>query len=191
MEQGSPETPQKVSNPAKKCVGCADLFMPQQEAQRRCAKCISVILTSLRDMPTLAIVAALEVAAGQPGWRQAVTPVDLVQTLNELLQADPAGTTALMELRAPVSEAVFNHPTIKTLVEHGQAYTTPLGLLNGLLGARDIGGHAYGAIAKTVNKDGSGGILEFVLVREGDDGIAEAERVAPQNEVGGSPSDSS
>ena len=82
-----------------------------------------------------------------------------IRVLNEALAADPVAVKQLMSLGVEVNtEALRDHPTIQvgSSVPGGPVVLRPLGLVNGLLGARDDG---WGFVAAVT--DDAGDILGF------------------------------
>lgn len=66
--------------------------------------------------------------------RNAVTPAEMVDYLNGLLDLDRAAVAALVANRVPCNREMADHPTAQVGVQHGAFWIGLLGLLNGAFG---------------------------------------------------------
>jgi hypothetical protein len=62
-----------------------------------------------------------------------MTTAYIVNTLNDLLDADPEAIRALVDYRAPCSVVLAHHPTVQARREEKGYSISVIGLLNGLI----------------------------------------------------------
>lgn len=90
------------------------------------------------------------------GIRENITPQEVVDFLNSLLQVDANAIHNLVEERVPCNEAMADHPLVQVVGGvSGMASVGFLGILNGMFGARpsdDPDYPGYGIIAADYDK---------------------------------------
>lgn len=97
--------------------------------------------------------------------KESITPQEVVEFLNSLLEIDGKAMSDLFSSRVPCNEGLRDHPTVQVAV-----YDPPvprvgiLGVLNGLFGTFDSSD--WGCIAMDMNREGSNEILQFRVLTE-------------------------
>ena len=84
--------------------------------------------------------------------KKTVTIDDVIQVLNEMVEADGPATAALIANRVPCNKSLADHPSIQVAKQHGGFHVGMLGVLNGLFGTYE---------------DGMGPIAAFFVEEEG------------------------
>lgn len=93
--------------------------------------------------------------------KQQITPREVVDFLNELLEIDRIGVSNLFNNRVPVNNDLAGHPTLQVRGNSDDpASMATLGLINGLFGVDKDG---WGCIYRSLEGD-SDIIIEFGLV---------------------------
>lgn len=105
----------------------------------------------------------------------AITPRDVVEVLNRILEADHAAVSALATNRVPCNGELAADPTVQVWARRSGFHVGLLGVLNGLFGVDEEG---WGSIAADVE---NGEIVRFRLLTEED----RRPRVARAEEAGG------
>lgn len=95
-------------------------------------------------------------------WKNQVTPQEVVDYLNTLVEADGRAILTLSLLRVPCNEKLADHPSCQVGTEPGVGSNRVglIGVLNGIFGTNDAG---WGNIAATF-KDGR--LTCFVLLTD-------------------------
>ena len=79
-----------------------------------------------------------------------------IRLLNELNQLDPVFIGKLINSRIPCNDELADHPTVQAGVHEGVSICGPLGVLNGLFGAKkDNPFKGWGAITAVMKPDDS------------------------------------
>jgi len=93
--------------------------------------------------------------------RSSITSSEVVEFLNQLLEADRPAVAALIANRVPCNQVLADHPTVQVGVVHGGFSVGMLGIINGLFGTYPDG---FGCIAAWYdeNKD----LVGFSLLPE-------------------------
>lgn len=90
-----------------------------------------------------------------------ITPREVVDFLNDLLEVDRESISKFFHKRTVVNEDLAGHPTVQVRISSNEETTiAALGLLNGLFGVDSDG---WGAIYRLIEDDGYS-IIKFGLV---------------------------
>lgn len=83
--------------------------------------------------------------------KQSVTPQEVVDFLNELIEVDRIAIAALVDNRVPCNQSMADHPTVPVYARHEGYLIGMLGILNGMFGTDDDG---WGIISSVSDGDG-------------------------------------